>query len=81
VAGGFGVGKTTLVGAVRPLRTEDRSPRQAGPSTTSATWKARTPPRWPWTDARDRESVKEVLVGVVRHATVYAADRRRSVMR
>ncbi|WP_077801775.1 ATP/GTP-binding protein [Streptomyces sp. JHA26] len=30
-------------------------------------------------DARDKESVKEVLVGVVRHAMVQAADRRRPV--
>ncbi|CAM5255781.1 GTP-binding protein [Streptomyces fumanus] len=29
-------------------------------------------------DARDRESVKEVLVGVVQHAMAYAAARRRS---
>ncbi|MER6464045.1 ATP/GTP-binding protein [Streptomyces sp. NPDC048409] len=30
-------------------------------------------------DARDRESVKEVLIGVVQHAMAYAADRRRAV--
>ncbi|WP_225836568.1 ATP/GTP-binding protein [Streptomyces sp. NK08204] len=31
-------------------------------------------------DARDRESVKEVLIGVVQHAMEYAADRRRAVI-
>jgi signal recognition particle receptor subunit beta len=30
-------------------------------------------------DARDRESVKEVLIGVVQHAMAYAADRRQTV--
>jgi signal recognition particle receptor subunit beta len=30
-------------------------------------------------DARDRESVKEVLIGVVEHAMTHAADRRQSV--
>ncbi|MFI9772304.1 GTP-binding protein [Streptomyces sp. NPDC052415] len=30
-------------------------------------------------DARDRESVKEVLIGVVQHAMAYAADRRQAV--
>ncbi|MGW2825336.1 GTP-binding protein [Streptomyces sp. NPDC001443] len=30
-------------------------------------------------DARDRESVKDVLVGVVEHAMAHAADRRRAV--
>lgn len=30
-------------------------------------------------DARDRESVKEVLIGVVQHAMTQAADRRRAV--
>ncbi|MFI1355815.1 GTP-binding protein [Streptomyces sp. NPDC020898] len=30
-------------------------------------------------DARDRESVKEVLIGVVQHAMAYAADRRATV--
>ncbi|GGT20277.1 GTP-binding protein [Streptomyces chromofuscus] len=30
-------------------------------------------------DARDRESVKEILVGVVRHAMSYTADRRQAV--
>ncbi|MFD7875680.1 ATP/GTP-binding protein [Streptomyces sp. NPDC059766] len=30
-------------------------------------------------DARDRESVKDVLVGVVEHAMTHAADRRRAV--
>jgi signal recognition particle receptor subunit beta len=30
-------------------------------------------------DARDRESVKEVLIGVVQHAMAYGANRRRSV--
>ena len=30
-------------------------------------------------DARDRESVKEVLIGVVQHAMAQAADRRRAV--
>ncbi|MEU6178309.1 GTP-binding protein [Streptomyces coeruleorubidus] len=30
-------------------------------------------------DARDRESVKEALIGVVQHAMAYAADRRQSV--
>ncbi len=30
-------------------------------------------------DARDRESVKEVLVGVVQHAMAQGADRRRAV--
>jgi signal recognition particle receptor subunit beta len=29
-------------------------------------------------DARDRESVKEVLIGVVEHAMAYAADRRQA---
>ncbi|MGW2773037.1 GTP-binding protein [Streptomyces olivaceoviridis] len=33
------------------------------------------------TDARDRESVKEVLVGLVQHAMEYAADRREAVVR
>ncbi|MET8770991.1 ATP/GTP-binding protein [Streptomyces sp. NPDC004658] len=32
-------------------------------------------------DARDRESVKEVLVGLVQHAMRYTADRRRAVVR
>ncbi|MGW4565644.1 GTP-binding protein [Streptomyces sp. NPDC004561] len=31
-------------------------------------------------DARDRESAKEVLIGVVQHAMEYAADRRRPVV-
>ncbi|MFD5795654.1 MULTISPECIES: GTP-binding protein [Streptomyces] len=31
------------------------------------------------TDARDRESVKEVLIGVVQHAMEYAADRRQAL--
>ncbi|MFJ8466220.1 GTP-binding protein [Streptomyces swartbergensis] len=30
-------------------------------------------------DARDRESVKEALIGVVQHAMAYAADRRQTV--
>ncbi|MFJ3235842.1 GTP-binding protein [Streptomyces sp. NPDC086787] len=30
-------------------------------------------------DARDRESVKEVLIGVVQHAMAYGAERRRTV--
>ncbi|AEY88091.1 MULTISPECIES: GTP-binding protein [Streptomyces] len=33
------------------------------------------------TDARDRESVKEVLVRLVQHAMEYAADRREAVVR
>jgi signal recognition particle receptor subunit beta len=31
-------------------------------------------------DARDRESVKEVLIGVVRHAMAYAAERRQAAV-
>ncbi|PWI19856.1 ATP-binding protein [Streptomyces sp. Act143] len=31
-------------------------------------------------DARDRESVKEVLIGVVRHAMAYGAERRRTAV-
>ncbi|WP_030900982.1 GTP-binding protein, partial [Streptomyces sp. NRRL S-474] len=31
-------------------------------------------------DARDRESVKEALIGVVQHAMAYAADRRQTVI-
>jgi hypothetical protein len=30
-------------------------------------------------DARDRESVKETLIGVVQHAMAYQADRRQAV--
>jgi signal recognition particle receptor subunit beta len=32
------------------------------------------------TDARDRASVKEVLIGVVRHAMAYAAERRQTAV-
>jgi signal recognition particle receptor subunit beta len=32
------------------------------------------------TDARDRESVKEVLIGVVQHAMAYAAERHQTVV-
>nr|BFE85296.1 hypothetical protein GCM10020093_078970 [Planobispora longispora] len=54
IAGGFGVGKTTLVGAIseiRPLRTEEvLSDRGIGIDDVEG-WRARRPPPWRWTSA------------------------------
>ena len=87
IAGGFGVGKTTLVGAIseiRPLRTEEAlSDRSVGVDDISGVFDdapsyepddVRTAldlyPGVPvlLCDARQRDSVKKVLIGLVRYA-------------
>ena len=54
IAGGFGVGKTTLVSAiseVRPLRTEEALTSVGAATTTCRAWKTRPRPPSPWTSA------------------------------
>ena len=59
VAGGFGVGKTTLVGAVseiKPLRTEEMLTEAGRPVDDTAGWRARRPPPSPWTSGASRSA-------------------------
>src|SRR5205085_287454 len=87
LAGGFGVGKTTLVGAVseiKPLRTEE--PLTEGSmrtdSTTGVERKTTTTvaldlePGLPiiLCDARSRESAKQVLIALVEHVLATASE-------
>ena len=54
IAGGFGVGKTTLVGAVSeivPLRTEALVTNESEGVDDLAPCRARRPRRWRWTSA------------------------------
>ena|SRR5712664_3214931 len=73
ISGGFGMGKTTLVGAIseiRPLRTEEPlSDRSVGVDDTRGVIALSLAPEVPIVlcDARERDSVKQVLVILVRY--------------